>query len=281
MTLQTAETVFWVVHLPLMGLFLVGMGVVLSTWMRAVADRRTIGGLVRDVVATVFSPRIGSFVRAFVTEAWFNRRLWRTDLWRWLNHFMLLTGFMLLMTLSGISALSDKVLIHLFHLEYVPWIRMWVTPDHPITGLLNEIGGVMMTVGFLFFVVRRYLSRPAQLRTGPMDHWMVAGLGAILLSGWVAEIVRLNSSHVGPTAYVAFVGYPLALLFRGLSVPWNALHAWMYVIHGLLTSVVIVTVPFSKFMHVIAGALVATTREVEELANEPVDVEKGAGRVPA
>ena len=281
MTVETAETIFWVVHLPLMVLFLAGMGVVLSIWLRAGADRQTLGGLLGDVFRTVFSARLVSLVRTFVTEAWFNRRLWRTDVWRWLSHFLLLTGFVLLMTLSGVSALSDKVLIHLFHLEHVPVINMWVTPDHPITGLLNEIGGVMMTVGFLFFVIRRYAKPPSQLRTGPMDTWMVVGLGAILLSGWVAEVVRLNSSHVGPTAYVAFLGYPLALLFRGLSIPWDALHAWMYVIHGLLTSVVIATIPFSKFMHVIAGALVTMVREMEAESGEHVDLEKGGARVPA
>jgi nitrate reductase gamma subunit len=281
MTVETAEMIFWIVHVPLMVLFVAGMGIVLSTWTRAGAQRRSLGELAGDVFRTVFSRRLGLAIRAFVTEAVFNRRLWRTSLWRWLNHFLLLTGFMLLMTLSGISALSDKVLIHLFHLEHVPVINMWVTPDHPVTGLLNETGGAMMTIGFLFFVIRRYISSPSQLRTGPMDTWMVVGLGTILLSGWVAEVVRLNSSHVGPTAYVAFLGYPLALLFRGLPLPWDELHAWMYVIHGLLTSVVIATIPFSKFMHVIAGALVTTVREMEAEKRGHAGLEQGGARVPA
>ncbi|MGD2147502.1 MAG: respiratory nitrate reductase subunit gamma [Anaerolineae bacterium] len=281
MTVGTAETIFWIVHLPLMVLFIAGMGIVLATWMRAGAQRRSVGDLTRDVFRTVFSPRLGFVVRVFITEAWFNRRLWRTSLWRWLNHFLLLTGFILLMTLSGISALSDKVLIHFLHLEHVPVISMWVTPDHPVTGLLNEIGGVMMTIGFLFFVIRRYARPPSQLRTGPMDTWMVVGLGTILLSGWVAEVVRLNSSHVGPTAYVAFLGYPLALLSRGLPLPWDELHAWMYVIHGLFTSVVIATIPFSKFMHVIAGALVTMVRQMEAARGGHAGLEKGGARVPA
>jgi nitrate reductase gamma subunit len=275
MTAQTAERIFWIVHLPLMGLFLVGMAVVIATWSGG-DDRRSLG----DVGHGDFAARVGSWIKAFVTEAWFNRRLWRTSFWRWLNHFLLLSGFMLLMSLSGISALSDKVLLHFFDLEHVPWITMWVTPDHPVTGLLNEVGGVMMTVGFVFFLVRRYVSPPSKLRTGPMDTWMIVGLGVILLSGWVAEVVRLNSSHVGPTAYVAFAGYPLSLLFRGLALPWDSLHAWMYVIHGLLTSVVIVTIPFSKFMHVIAGALVTMVREVEEREHSS-GLEKGAARVAA
>ena len=137
-----------------------------------------------------------------------------------------------------------------------------------------------MTVGFLFFVIRRYFFRVPQLRTGPMDTWMVVGLGLILLTGWIAEIARLNSSHVGPTAYFAFVGYPLAPLFKGLPINWDSLEAWMYVIHGLLTSVVIVTIPFSKFMHVIGGALVTMIREMEEETERAVG-KKGAVHVSA
>jgi len=284
---KTAELVFWIVHLPLMALFLAGMGLVFANWLKGDVGGRAqlstgqkIGTLLRIVLGAIFSARLWLLIRAFITEAWFNRRLYRNSFWRWLNHFLLLSGFMLLMTLSGISALADKVLIHFFHLEHVPWIGMWVNPDHPITAVLNEIGAVLMTIGFVFFVVRRYLSRVPQLRTGPMDTWMVVGLGLILLSGWITELARLNSSHVGPTAYFAFVGYPLAPLLSGLPIEWDSFEAWMYVIHGLLTSVVITTIPFSKFMHVIAGALVTMVREIEE-ETAHADVEKGAVHVPA
>jgi nitrate reductase gamma subunit len=285
---QTAETVFWIFHLPLMVLFLVGMWLVFANWLKGSVDGRTdvplghkIGTLVRVVVRTIFSARLLLIIKTFITEAWFNRRLYRNSVWRWLNHFLLLSGFMLLMSLSGISALSDKGLIHFFpHLEEVAWIGMWVNPDHPITAVLNEIGAVLMTVGFLFFVIRRYFFRVPQLRTGVMDTWMVVGLGLILLTGWIAEVARLNSSHVGPTAYFAFVGYPLAPLFRGLPITWDAMEAWMYVIHGLLTSVVIATIPFSKFMHVIAGAVVAMVREMEE-ENTHAGLERGAAHVTA
>jgi nitrate reductase gamma subunit len=113
-----------------------------------------------------------------------------------------------------------------------------------------------------------------------MDTWMVVALGLILLSGWIAELARLNSSHVGPTAYFAFVGYPLAPLFKGLPINWDSLEAWMYVIHGLLTSVVITTIPFSKFMHVISGALVTMVREMEDEI-EHAGRERGAVHVSA
>lgn len=195
--------------------------------------------------------------------------LWRTLAYpvREASHIIHLSRFVvksLLMVLSGIGALSDKILHHVFHLEHVPWIAMWYNPDHPVTAVLNEIGAVMMTLGLVFFIVRRYAFRPPALRTGPMDTWMVVGLGLVLLSGWVTEIVRLNSGDVGPMDYLAFVGYPPSRLFAGLAWPWERLHGWMYVGHGILTSLVIVTIPYSKFMHVIAGGLVAVVDQFQE-----------------
>ena len=186
---------------------------------------------------------------------------------------------MLLMTLSGIAALSEKVLYHIFHLGHIPWISMWYTADHPVTGFLNEIGGTLMTVGFLFFVVRRYVFRPSQLRTGPMDHWVVVGLGAILLTGWTAEIIRLNSTHIGPVPRIAFIGYPLSRLVAGLPLDWDRWTDVLYVGHGLLSSLVIVTIPFSKFMHAIAGGLVAVLDEVEAFAS-PVGETEDKATIP-
>ncbi len=272
MTEQSAELVFWIVHLPLMILFLVGMWFTFARWMNGQVPgqqeerwSQKLATIVRILLRTIFSARLVSLIKNFIVEAWFNRRLYRNSFWRWLNHFLLLSGLMLLFTLSGLSALSDKVLIHFFHLEYVPWIGMWVNPDHPVTAILNETGATLMTIGMIFFIIRRYITHPEQLRTGPMDTWMVVGITLILLSGWTAEIVRLNSSEVHQaTAHLSFVGYPLSRLVQGLPLPWDDLTHWMYVIHGILTSAVIVTIPFSKFMHAIAGAIVLIVRGMEE-----------------
>ncbi len=282
---MNVETLFWVVHLPLMLLFLIGLVDVVGIWLQgrvegvgtASAGRKFVILLGRALRA-IFSRRLPVILKAFITEAWFNRRLWRTSRWRWASHFLLLNGVLLLMTLSGLAALSEKVLYHLFHLGHIPWIAMWYTADHPVTALLNEIGGTMMTVGLLFYIVRRYLARPAQLRTGAMDTWMVVGLGLILLTGWVAEMVRLNAGYDGPTPYLAFIGYPLSRLVSGWSLPWEHLSEWLFLGHGLLTSVVIVTVPYSKFLHAVATALMATVDGVQQ---ETTLAQGGTAHVPA
>lgn len=283
---MSAETVFWIIHIPLMLLFLLGMADVVSIWLQGRVEGcedasrgRKFWAILGRALRAIFSRRLPLIVKAFITEAWFNRRLWRASRWRWLSHFLLLNGFLLLMTLSGIAALSEKVLYHLFHLGDIPWIAMWYTADHPVTALLNEIGGTMMTLGLLFYIVRRYGIRPAQLRTGAIDTWMVAGLGLILLTGWATEIVRLNAGYEGPAPYLAFIGYPLSRLVSGWNLPWQSISEGLFLGHGLLTSLVIVTIPYSKFMHVIAGALAAIIDQVQQ--ESPAPAEKGVAHVPA
>lgn len=282
---MNVETLFWIIHLPLMVLFLIGLADVASVWLQgrvegtgAASAGRKLLVLLGRALRAIFSRQFPLILKAFITEAWFNRRLWRTSRWRWASHFLLLNGFLLLMVLSGVAALADKVLHHLFHLGHIPWIAMWYTADHPVTALLNEIGGTMMTAGLLFYVFRRYLARPAQLRTGSMDTWMVLGLGLILLTGWIAEIVRLNAGADGTAPYMAFIGYPLSRLFSGLDLPWESLSEWLFLGHGLLTSVVIVTIPYSKFMHAVATALMTTVDGVQQ---ETAMAQGGTVHVPA
>ena len=266
------EAIFWAIHLPLMFVFLIGLADVFGIWLKGRVEGlekeasafRKLSFLVRKAVRTVFSPWLPLFLKAFVTEAWFNRRLWQASRWRWLSHFLLLNGFLLLMGLSALAALADKILRPLFHLGHIPWIAMWYTADHPLIALLNEIGGVMMTAGLLFYIVRRYAIRPKQLRTGPLDNWVAVSLGLILLSGWAAEIVRLCAEYDGPSPQMAFIGYPISRLLRGFALPWEELAEWLFLAHGLFTSAVIALIPYSKFMHVVATALMATLESVRE-----------------
>lgn len=265
------EALFWAIHIPLIVLFLIGLADAMGIWLRGrvkdagdLSVKRKFIILLGRAFKVIFSRRLFLFLKAFIIEAWFNRRLWQISRWRWLNHFLLLNGFLLLTALSALAALSEKILHHLFHLGHIPWISMWYTADHPLTAFLNEIGGAMMTAGLLFYTIRRYVVRPPQLRTGPMDTWMVVALGIILLTGWITEIVRLNAGYEGTAPYMAFISYPLSRLVSGLNLPWKSLFEWLFLAHGLFVSIVIVTIPYSKFFHAVATALMATWDGVQQ-----------------
>ncbi|RLC76048.1 MAG: hypothetical protein DRI81_10780, partial [Chloroflexi bacterium] len=70
---KTAEAAFWIGHLPLMILFLVGLWLVFANWLRGSVDGRKdastgqkLGALLRVVLGTIFSTRLWLLIKAFV-----------------------------------------------------------------------------------------------------------------------------------------------------------------------------------------------------------------------
>ena len=275
------ETLFWLIHLPLMAIFAIGIVRVCLRWLNGAPQSaiqtpgasQTLPGLL-DYFQTLLK-HLPAAARGFIFDAWFNRRLWHISRWRWLNHTLLLNGFMLLMLLSTLSVLSEKILLPLFpSLSEDTWVTIWVGRDQPLKALMNEIGSLSMTIGLLFYIIRRYLLRPAQLRTGPMDTWLVVGLAAILSTGWLTEALRLNGSQTGAFEVYSFAGAFLARLIAGFNLPWNALFEIQYILHGLLASLLIALVPYSKFMHAPAGGITAVVdkiRDAQEASYQPAD----------
>ena len=265
------ETLFWIVHLSLMVIFAIGMVRVSCRWLQGkpytTKLSETTGALLALVgaIQTLFK-HFPAAASGFIFEAWFNRRLWRTNRWRWLNHTLLLNGFLLLMLLSALSVFNEKILLPWFPgLSNAAWVMLWVGRDHPLKALLNEIGSLSMTLGLLFYILRRYIVRPAQLRTGSLDTWMVTALAAILITGWLTEAVRLNAGYLGEFSMSSFAGAILAQLMRGLNLPWHALFKIQYLIHGILASLVIALIPFSKFMHAPAGGIIAVLNGIRNI----------------
>ena len=267
MIAMKAETLFWIVHLPLMVFFLVGMGFVVRLWLRGYIHYRVettttwhkIKTLLKCVFKIVFSLEIFLILKYFIIDVWFNYRLWQNNRWRWLNHFLLLTGFMLLTILSTASVLSDKIFNPYFHLNLI-----WSNQDNPIVAILNEVGGLLMSMGLLFFLIRRFVPHRNQSRTGFIDDWMIFSLAFIMLSGWTTEIVRLNSSCVQTTAQFRFIGSFIAHKIITLHINWDSAYNLMFIAHGLFASLVIASIPFSKFVHSIAGSLIILIRKYQD-----------------
>jgi heterodisulfide reductase subunit D len=235
------ENIFWIVQLPLMLIFIIGLLRVVNHW--------------RGIFQVIYK-QLPSAIKGFILDGWLNRRLWHTSRSRWLSHALLLNGFLLLMLLSALSVISEKLLLPTFpSLSEIPLIMIWVGRDHIIKALLNEIGSLVITIGLLFYIIRRYFLRPPQLRTSNFDTWIVTALSAILLTGWLTEAVRINASHPGKFISASFFGSILARMLSSLHLPWPALFEFQYLFHGLLASLVISLIPYSKFMHAPAAGI--------------------------
>jgi nitrate reductase gamma subunit len=274
--------VFWIFHIPAMIVFVVGTAFTLSIWLQGTVNgRNDIGAgrklvlLIRDTLATVFSARLGALLKVFVWDGAIHPTLFREHRLRWAAHFFVFGGILLLTVLSFFSFISVDILIPVFRMDNL-FTAIFANKDHALTAFLNEFGGLVVTVGLMIVIVRRYVIRELDTRTRMVDTEIILFLVVIMVSGYLAEIARLSFEfeELSPTAAYAFISYPVALLVRAAPLPWGELHDWLFLLHAVFSSFVIAYIPFSKFYHAVAGAIVASINSLpsEKAPSVPTEV---------
>jgi nitrate reductase gamma subunit len=262
--------VFWIFHLPAMAVFVAGAVLTLTTWLQGKVDGRSDLGagqklllLIRKALRTIFSARLGALLKALIWDGAVHPTLFKEHKLRWVAHFCVFGGILLLTMLSAFSFISVDIMIPLLKMDNI-FTAIFANKDHPITAFLNDFGGLVVMVGLAIVIIRRYVIHELDMRTRMVDSEIIYLLVVIMVSGYLAEICRLSLefAELAPTAAYAFLGYPVALLVRNAPLPWGDLHDWLFLVHALFTSVVIAYIPFSKFFHAVAGAIIATVNSL-------------------
>lgn len=262
--------IFWIFHLPAMAVFVAGAALSLSIWLRGTVDgRRDISAaqklalLIRKTLGTIFSARLGALLKALIWDGAVHPTLFARHKLRWLAHASVFGGIALLTMLSAFSFISVDIMIPLLKMDNI-FTAVFANKDHPITAFLNDFGGLVVMVGLAIVIIRRYVIRELDIRTRLVDSEIVFFLVVIMVSGYLAEICRLGFefAELAPTAVYAFLGYPVAALVRSAPLPWGELHDGLFLVHALFSSAVIAYIPFSKFFHALAGAMIATVNSL-------------------
>ena len=258
--------VFWVFHIPAMIVFLAGAGLTLSIWLQGTVNGRSkisagekLSLLLRNTLGTVFSARLGRLLRVLVWDGAIHPTLFREHKLRWVAHSCVFGGIVLLTVLSFFSFISVDILIPILRMDNL-FTSIFANKDHALTAFLNEFGGLVVLLGLVIVIVRRYVIRELEMRTRMVDTEIIFFLMVIMVSGYMAEICRLSYEfeELPRSAAYAFMGYPIASLVRAAPLPWGDLHDWLFLFHALFSSIVIAYIPFSKFFHAVAGLIVAT-----------------------
>ena len=296
-------TVFWVIHLLMLGLFVVEIAFVGSVWLKArvpglsrgASRWRKLGATISFALKLIFSRRIWILLKSLVRDGMVHQRLYRRDLRRWLVHISVFGSWLLLgivSTITGVvveflplfgmspeQAASIPLFGHLFHADV--W---WVA-------LVNEILGLVVMGGMLLVVYRRYIQKDPQLRTIPADTVTIALLTIIAFSGFPAEVFRLLADYTtaagvfapDPTMLSAdklppvlydvwapqwgFVGYVSALILGGLRLSpgvWEVLHNIFFWLHFVIVTALLYYLPFSRFFHVIMSPVIVAYNTMTE-----------------
>jgi len=115
--------------------------------------------------------------------------------------------------------------------------------------------GLILLAGIFIALVRRHLFRPRGLTTDGDDLLQLLLIGAIGVTGFLVEAVRLAATQP-VVAPVSFVSNAIVPVFQG--VPLSnllSLHQGLWWTHLLLAFGFLATIPFSKMFHLGAGAV--------------------------
>jgi len=296
-------TVFWVIHLVMLGLFGVEIVFVGSVWLKArvpglppdASRWRKLGVTISFVLKIIFSRRIWVLLKSLVKDGMVHQRLYKRDLRRWAVHISVFGSWLLLgivSTITGVvveflplfgmspeAAASIPLLGHLFHAD-VWWVAF-----------VNEILGILVMGGMLLVIYRRYIQKDPQLRTIPADTVTIALLTIIAFSGFPAEVFRLLADYttaagafvpdpmmlspekLPPVLYDVwapqwgFAGYLSALILGGLGLSpgvWEVMHNVFFWFHFVIVTALLYYLPFSHFFHVIMSPVIVAYNTMVE-----------------
>jgi hypothetical protein len=296
-------TIFWIIHLIMLSLFVVELLFILSVWLKArvpglprdASRWRKLGAALAYALKLIFSRRLWVLLKALVVDGLVHRRLYRRDLGRWAVHISVFGSWLVLGVISTVTGVIVEILPllgmspeevasiplfgHLFHADV--W---WVA-------LVNEVLGIVVMAGMLLVIYRRYIRKDPQLRTIPADTITIALLTVIAFSGFPAEVFRLLADYTTAAGVFApapamislerlppqlygvwgpqwgFAGYLSARVLGALELGpavWEVLHNIFFWLHFVVVTALLYYLPFSRFFHVIMSPVIVAYNTMVE-----------------
>jgi nitrate reductase gamma subunit len=296
-------TIFWIVHVLMLGLFGLEMLFVISVWYKArvpgvpvTASRwRKLWATIAFAFRLIFSRRIWTLLKALVVDGMVHRRLYRTSSRRWAVHISVFGSWLLLGVLSTITgvvveflplfgmsaeqAASLPLVGHMFHADV--W---WVA-------LVNELLGLVVLAGMLLVIYRRFIAKDPQMKGIPADNFMIILLAVVAFSGFPAETFRLLADYTttagvfqpDPTMLSpeklptvlhgvwgpqwGFVGYLSATILGGLGLGpgvWAVFHNVFFWLHFVIVTTLLYYLPFSRFFHAILSPVIVAYNSMRD-----------------
>ena len=175
-------------------LVLFGLGLLfkLSTWFRYTiwagttpfsASQRILHA-VKGLFKTLFSPKCGILLKVFLCDVLLQCRTLKESRLRWVMHMSIFWGFMLLLLLH---ALEQTITVSLFA-DYASTLNPFL--------FLRNVFGLMVIAGIAIAAYRRFILKTPRHFSNAMDHYAMAILAVIMVSGFVLEASKIGSHTV-------------------------------------------------------------------------------------
>jgi Fe-S oxidoreductase/nitrate reductase gamma subunit len=180
-------------------------------------------------------------------------------------HLLLFSGFCILTLGTTLLAIAHQGPINFHHGWYYLFYELTL-----------DFFGVGFCIGCGLALYRRLFHRPAALGHRQQDFALLGLLLAIGVTGFAVESLRLHYSQVPtPIARWSLVGHILDVTLLGKLSPAAArpLHLAFWWGHAILVAAFFVSIPVTRFLHVLTGPVNIAVRPARALgALAPVDL---------
>ena len=236
--------------------FILVMAGLISVWMTGERHPRHPVGLwaklktiVWTILGVIFSQQIIRIFKAILLDAVLQRKLFGQSKFRWLSHSLILYGFLLRLA-WGLIALMSTLLIS----EWQPAWSM-VNKNHPLTAFLFDATGIMIVLGVIMILIRKFHHRKKKWPGLPRQEWLSLSLiGSIVIVGYLLEGMRIAMTIESVGEQYAFIGYAMSRIFYNIA-GLTDIYGYIWYLHAILTGVFVVWLPFSRMFHIVMAPI--------------------------
>jgi len=247
-------------------LFLGGVTITLSLWSKGTLGAPTysthekISYLAEKIWQVVFSRKILILLKVFVVDVLLLRGILKESLSRWTIHSFIYLPFFLRFFIGLILLIISKCF------PMSPSVAMLLDKNYPPIAFTYDLLGLCVIMGIAGATMRRFQKTFQNRPSGGQDIIVLALLGAILVTGFLVEGLRILLTAIpSSAAHASFVGYPLSLFLDLIPFRWEWVYPYGWYVHAILTGMFIIYLPFSKMFHILVSPMVlfinSVTRE--------------------
>jgi cytochrome b subunit of formate dehydrogenase len=238
-------------------LFLGGLTINLSLWFKGTigdpsfSAHEKISYLAEKIWQVVFSKKILTLLKVLVIDVLLLRRVLMESLSRWTIHTFIYLPFLFRFFIGLILLILSKCF------PMSPGVALWLDKNYPPIAFTYDLLGLCVIIGIGGATMRRFQKTFQNRPSTGQDVIVLALLGAILITGFIVEGLRILLTALPPsTALPSFIGYPISLFLGLFPIRWEWVYPYGWYLHAILTGLFIIYLPFSKMFHILVSPMV-------------------------
>ncbi|MDY6951771.1 MAG: 4Fe-4S dicluster domain-containing protein [Thermodesulfobacteriota bacterium] len=169
--------------------FSIGLAYRVSAWFRhsigsharEIPVAKRVSAALGGVLLTLLSKKAFTLLRVFFVDVVLQARILKEDFLRWFIHLCIFGGFTLLFLMHALDQLIAARLFSDYYSTVNPFL------------FLRNLSGALVMLGVAMALYRRFLMKGRRVVTSAMDHYVLAILAVIMISGFLLEGVKIVS----------------------------------------------------------------------------------------